>query len=247
MRISVQPAHTPACKNFRHGWRELARLRKLGVDPDHCIAVEKLDAPTARTRLLARSTKVFNTLVDGREGFALWRFDVVGGELDAQQQVQPAIRVVDHAALWLSAGKGYSGWAWGCPDRDARARALDAAIAGRGNPALHPPEVVVVPATEPAVEETEASDADIAQLRWLERARCSGGAATYDAAGTLWIEDIDVGGKRRQALHVLKDRQLLVAPMPVNAGQEPPLFAGEVAVLMHGRFSRTALAGPAWF
>ena len=29
----------------------------------------------------------------------------------------------------------------------------------------------------------------------------------------------------------------------VNAGQKPPLFAGEVAVLMHGRFSRTVPAG----
>ncbi|MCU0965464.1 MAG: hypothetical protein MUF08_10525, partial [Burkholderiaceae bacterium] len=33
----------------------------------------------------------------------------------------------------------------------------------------------------------------------------------------------------------------------VNAGQEPLLFAGEVAVLMRGGLSPTALAGPAWF
>jgi hypothetical protein len=32
----------------------------------------------------------------------------------------------------------------------------------------------------------------------------------------------------------------------VNAGQEPPLFDGEVAVLMHGWFSRTAPAGLSW-
>ena len=32
----------------------------------------------------------------------------------------------------------------------------------------------------------------------------------------------------------------------VNAGQEPPLFAGEVAVLVHGRFKRTVRAGLAW-
>lgn len=40
-----------------------------------------------------------------------------------------------------------------------------------------------------------------------------------------------------------------VAPlvMAVNAGQEPLLFAGEVAVLMRGGFSRTAPAGLAWF
>jgi hypothetical protein len=33
----------------------------------------------------------------------------------------------------------------------------------------------------------------------------------------------------------------------VNAGQEPPLFDGEVAVLMHGWFSRIAPAGLSWF
>jgi hypothetical protein len=32
----------------------------------------------------------------------------------------------------------------------------------------------------------------------------------------------------------------------VNAGQEALLFAGEVAVLMRGRFSRKAPAGLAW-
>ena len=35
----------------------------------------------------------------------------------------------------------------------------------------------------------------------------------------------------------------LVNATAVNAGQKPPLFAGEVAVLMHGRFSRTVPAG----
>jgi hypothetical protein len=33
----------------------------------------------------------------------------------------------------------------------------------------------------------------------------------------------------------------------VNAGQEPPLFDGEVAVLMHGWFSRIAPAGLSCF
>jgi hypothetical protein len=33
----------------------------------------------------------------------------------------------------------------------------------------------------------------------------------------------------------------------VNAGQEPPLFDGETAVLMHCWFSRIAPAGLSWF
>jgi hypothetical protein len=44
-------------------------------------------------------------------------------------------------------------------------------------------------------------------------------------------------------LAVLIDADNATASVVVNAGQEPPLFAGEVAVLMHGGFSRTAPAG----
>ena len=36
---------------------------------------------------------------------------------------------------------------------------------------------------------------------------------------------------------------VIVEGTAVNAGQEPLLFAGEVAVLMHGRFSRTVPVG----
>jgi hypothetical protein len=195
----------------------MPELRRLGLSPDHCIAVEILDAPTARTRVLARPTKVFRVATEGdREWFALWRIEVLAGVLDARQQVQPAIRIVDHVSRFQGAGKGYGGWAWGCSDGNVRAKALDAAISGRGNPLLLRPQVVVVPAPVPAVQETEATDAEIAQLRWLERARCAGGGNTYDAAGTVWIADLDVGNIRRQALHVIKGRQLLIAPMPAQ-------------------------------
>lgn len=217
VRITVKPAHSPACQAFRYPWSEMPRLRRLGLSPDHCVAVEKLDAPTARTRVLARPTKVFRDATDGdREWFALWRLEVVAGVLDAQQQVQPAIRIVDHVSRFQGGGKGYSGWAWGCSDGNVRAKALDAAIAGRGNPLLLPPEVVVVPAPVPAVQETESTDAEIAQLRWLERGRCAGGANTYDVAGTVWMADLYDGNILREALHVLKGRQLLIAPMPAQ-------------------------------
>jgi hypothetical protein len=216
VRITVKPAHSPACKAFRYPWSEMPKLRRLGLSPDHCVAVEKLDAPTVRTRLQARPTQVFRVASDGdREWFALWRIEV-SGVLDVQQQVQPAIRVVDHVARSQGGGKGYSGWGWGCPDGNVRAKALDAAISGRGNPWLLRPDVVVVPAPVPAVQETGATDADIAQLRWLERGRCAGGGITYDAAGTVWIADLNVGNIKRQALHVVKGHQLLIAPMPAQ-------------------------------
>ena len=38
-----------------------------------------------------------------------------------------------------------------------------------------------------------------------------------------------------------------LASLDVNACQEPLLFAGEVAVLVRGRCSRTAPSGLAWF
>jgi hypothetical protein len=214
-RISVQPANSPACNAYRYPWWEMPQLRRLGLDPDHCVALEKLEAPTARVRVVTRPTQVFRIVADRREWFGLWRLDALAGAVDAGDQMQPAIRVIDHVARFAGGGKGYSGWAWGCPDGGVRAQALDAAIAGKGNPMLRRPEVVVVPSPDPAIAETPASDGDIAQLRWLERERCAGGGNTYDAAGAVWIQDLLVGDTLRRALHVLRGDRLLVGPMPL--------------------------------
>lgn len=213
-RIGVMPAHSPACKAFRYPWWEMPELRKLGLDPDHCVGVETLAEPTAATRVLASASKGFRISTD-RDWFALWRIDIEAGVMNAQQELQPVIRGVDHTA-WFSGGGnwGYGGWAWGCADRDARAVKLNAAISGKGNPLLHPPQQVVMPDPEVPVEESELSVADMDRLRWLERERCAGGGHTYNAAGTVWIQDIMVGKELRIALHVLHGDHLLVAPMP---------------------------------
>lgn len=212
-RISVMPAHSQACKAFRYSWWEMPELRKLGLDPDHCVGVETLAEPTATKRVLARASKVFRISTDG-DWFALWRIDIEAGVMNAQQELQPVIQGVDHAAWFHGGGKGYGGWAWGCADRDARAKQLNAAVLGKGNPLLHPPQQVVMPDPDVPVEESELSAADMDRLRWLERARCAGGGNTYDAAGTVWIQDITVGKELRTALHVLRGDRLLVAPMP---------------------------------
>lgn len=213
-RISVKPAQSPACRFYRYPWWEMPALRKLGLDPDHCVAVETFAEPTANVRVLARPTKSFRIATD-REWFAHWRIDVEAGTVDAQREMQPSIRVVDHVAWFQGGGNwGYEGWAWGCHEQGARAREVNAAISGKGNPLLHRPEQVVVPAPEVPVEESELSANDMAQLRWLERGRCAGGGNTYDAAGTVWIEDIVVDRKLQTALHVLRGERLLVAPMP---------------------------------
>lgn len=212
-RISVKPALSPACKAFRYPWWEMPELRKLGLDPDHCVGVETLTEPTAAMRVLSRASKVFRISTD-RDWFALWRIDIEAGVINAQQELQPTIRVVDHAAWFHGAGKGYGGWAWGCADRDARAKKLNSAISGKGNPLLHPPQQVVMSDPDAPIEESDLPAADMDRLRWLERAPCAGGGNTYDAAGTVWIQDIMVGGELRTALHVLRGGRLLVAPMP---------------------------------
>jgi len=211
-RISVKPAHSPACKAFQYSWSEMPELRKLGLDPDHCVGVETLAEPTASTRVLARESTVLKSGTD--RGSTLWRIDVQAGVVEAHQELQPSIRVVEHVLWSPGGGKGYDGWAWGCADKGARATKLNAAISGKGNPLLRRPEQVVVPDPEVPIEESQLSDANMAQLRWLERGRCAGGGNTYDEAGTVWIRDITVGQEHRAALHVLRGGRLLVAPMP---------------------------------
>lgn len=213
VRISVKPAQTPACKAYRYPWWQMPKLRRLGLGPDHCVAVEMTDRPTASVRVLSQATKVFR-ISDEREWFALWRLDVQAGTVGANGQEAPAIEITDFVARSEGGGKGYQGWAWGCPDWDTRARALDRLIVGKGNPLLRRPEMVVVPDPKELIAETAMSDAALSELRWIELEECASGGNNFNAIGTVWIEDIPVREELRRALHVLRGDRLLVAPMP---------------------------------
>lgn len=215
-RISVKPAQSPACKAFRYPWWEMPELRKLGLDPDHCVAVEKIEKPTAKARIIAQTTKVAR-IADEREWYALWRIEVMAGTTNQLGELSSSIRLVDHVAFTPGGGNyGWSGWSWGCSGNDVRAKALNSAISGKGNPMLHRPEIVVIHPSAPSIQETSATDADIANLSWLERERCAGGSHTYDATGSIWIQKIYIDGVLRTALHVLRGNTIIVAPMPIE-------------------------------
>lgn len=215
-RISVKPAQNPACKAFRYTWWELPELRKLGLDPDHCVAVEKIEKPTASTRILAQTTKVAR-IADEREWYALWRIEVTAGTTNQFGELNPSIRLVDHVAYTPAGGNyGWSGWSWGCSGNNVRAKALNSAISGKGNPMLHSPKIVVMHPSVPSIQETSATDADIANLSWLERERCAGGSNTVNAEGSIWIKEVYIDSVLRIALHVLRGNTLIVAPMPIE-------------------------------
>lgn len=214
-RISVKPAHDPACKAFRYPWWEMPELRKLGLDPDHCVAVENVEKSTASTRILARPTKL-DRISDAGGQYEFWRIEVLAGTAKQLAEQNSSIRLIDHVSYSRGSAKSWSGWTWGCPDNDARARALNAAVAGKGNRMLHRPEVVVVQNTGPAIQEAYATNTDVAQLRWIVREHCAGGSNTYDAEGTIWVQDVRIDKTLRIALHVLKGSRLLVAPMPIE-------------------------------
>jgi hypothetical protein len=217
VRITVKSKDDSACKAYKYPYWQLFELRKLGLSPEHCVAVEKVKTSTAQLQLKATRDKIYRWPADNGKGesFAVWRMNIDARLYQGSGLSRSIGRLTEYVAYEHGGGKhGYQGWSWACADLGANTEALNRSISGTGNQLLSVPKVETTSTTEDVVLETDATDEEIAKLQWIVRPRCAGGGWTLNEAGTLWVADINLANETRSALHVIRGDKLMVAPMP---------------------------------